>query len=68
MEQRDDKQTLQAMRAFADRVLSRVAGAPLVEGNDVRILGLMPSGGYCRVIFARALSGSSCPGVLAAGG
>jgi cardiolipin synthase len=38
MVQRYDKQTLDAIREFAGRALSRVAGAPLVDGNHVLLL------------------------------
>src|SRR6185436_5050758 len=33
-----DRQTLQVRLTFADRALSRVAGAPLIEGNHIRLL------------------------------
>ena len=38
MGRRDDSQTLEALRGFANRALSRVAEAPLVGGNHVRLL------------------------------
>ena len=38
MVRRDDSQTLEAFRGFATRALSRVAEAPLVGGNHVRLL------------------------------
>jgi cardiolipin synthase len=38
MEPRRESQTLPARLSFADRALSRVAGAPLIEGNLVRLL------------------------------
>lgn len=38
MDQSDTKPALQAKRSFVDRALSRVAGVPLIEGNDVRLL------------------------------
>src|SRR5688572_32854041 len=38
MDQPDTKPALQAKRTFVDRALSRVAGAPLIEGNHVRLL------------------------------
>jgi hypothetical protein len=38
MEDRDDSHALEAMRAFAERTLSRVSGSPLVGGNYVRLL------------------------------
>jgi cardiolipin synthase len=31
-------ETLSALRAFADQAFSRAAGAPLIAGNDVRLL------------------------------
>ena len=38
MARRDDSQTLEALRGFASRALSRVAEASLVGGNHVRLL------------------------------
>jgi len=38
MVRRDDSQTLEALRGFASRALSRVAEASLVGGNHVRLL------------------------------
>jgi cardiolipin synthase A/B len=38
MLQRNDNQALYSMRALAERTFSRVAGADLVRGNDVRLL------------------------------
>jgi cardiolipin synthase len=38
MDDQKENQALQALRAFADRALSRAAGTPLVEGNHVRLL------------------------------
>ena len=38
MNHRVDKEALQSIRDFAQRTLSRIAGAPLVAGNYVRLL------------------------------
>ena len=38
MKHQDDKEAVQAIRELAQRTLSRVAGAPLVSGNYVRLL------------------------------
>ncbi|HET9218031.1 MAG TPA: phospholipase D-like domain-containing protein [Terriglobia bacterium] len=38
MEPRNTNPTLQTKRTFTDRALSRVAGASLIEGNQVRLL------------------------------
>lgn len=36
--ERDQRQVREALRALADRAFSRAAGAPLIGGNDVRLL------------------------------
>src|SRR5690242_17847109 len=38
MQHRDDKEALQSIRDFAQMTLSRIAGAPFVGGNYVRLL------------------------------
>jgi cardiolipin synthase len=38
MARRTDNSTLQVRGSLADRALSRVAGAPLIAGNRVRLL------------------------------